>query len=162
MSFNRDYKVLIEQMAQDKNAHYFLNAEQLTDKQLALFFTDSILCIADAYMKAYKLPDTNLDFVMERSSGNLSPFPLSAVPQAKATMFSLIAPVVSYVFEEHILPYAGELSVVYQLAGSVLEPGFNLQQRHPELVTQYNSIKSATLINATKQEVDMSNGRSIS
>jgi hypothetical protein len=155
------YTQLLEEMAKDKGGLYFLNGSQITDKQVGYFFVDSVLCIADSYMKHYSHADTKMGFTMTRRPGNLSPFPLTAVASGKEAMFCNVAPFVSYVFDEHILPYRSELSAVFQLSGSILNKDFDLLTDFPELTDNAGMGTSRALMSTGYIEQDAAHGRSI-
>lgn len=161
MSFRNDYKRLIEGLASNSGLDFFLTGEQITDKQVAASLTDSILCIADGYMKRYKIPDTKLNFTFERGKGNLSTFPLTAREVEKPAMFTIVAPMVSYIFEEHVIPHAQKLEVCFQLAGFMLDENFDLQARFPELLSDSSSNQSITLNVNQASPSEMTNVRTI-
>lgn len=162
MNLKRDYTKLIEAVATDKGGLYYLNGTQITEKQVGYFLTDSVLCLADNYMKHYNHVDTNMDFVLSRRAGNLSPFPLTAVSRGKDTMFCIVSPFVVHVLEEHVIPYRSELSAVFQLSGGVLDKDFDLRIAHPELVDNVDNDRTLILINSGYKEQDAIHGRSIS
>lgn len=161
MSFRKDYKRLIEGLALNSGRDFFLTGEQITHKQVAASLTDSVLCIADGYMKRYKIPDTKLNFNFERGKGNLSTFPLTARVMDKPAMFTLIAPMVSYVFDEHVIPHAENLEVCFQLAGFMLDESFDLQTAFPELLHVSSSTQSITLNVNHATASEMTNARTI-
>lgn len=161
MSFRNDYKKLIEGLASNSGLDFFLSGEQITHKQVASSLTDSILCIADGYMKRYKIPDTKLNFTFERGRGNLSTFPLTAYEVVKPAMFTLIAPMVSYIFEEHVVPHTQKLEVCFQLAGFMLDESFDLEASFPELLSGSGSTQSLTLNVNQASPSEMTNARTI-
>jgi hypothetical protein len=161
MNFKKDYKLLIEGLSEFSNKEFYLTNSQLTNKEVGAFLADSLLCIADFYMKKSGIGDSNLTFDLIRGQGNLSPFPLTAYSKGDDAPFYKMAPFVSYVFDEHVLPYSSEVEVCFQLSGFILKPDFELSESYPELVTRSSDRKQPIFISNINQDTEVTNGRSL-